>query len=81
MHHIATTLGWCVGMEKKDVQSLRTFGEFLSIYFKVNSSTIAGYMKEKPISSAINNHGKLFKDVFVKVSWEKLNKIHTKLDN
>ena len=75
------SLGWCVGMEKKDVQSLRTFGEFLSIYFKVNSSTIAGYMKEKPISSAINNHGKLFKDVFVKVSWEKLNKIHPKLDN
>lgn len=75
------SLGWCVGMTRKDVQSLTTFGNFLSTYFKVNSSTIGGYMKEKPISSAINKHGSLFKDVFVKANWNKLKEHHPKLAN
>ena len=75
------SLGWCVGMDRRDVQSLRTFGEFLSTYFKVNSVTIAGYMKEKPIFSAINMHGKLFKDVFVEINWVNLKKTYPKLND
>lgn len=73
------SLDWCVGMERKDVQSLIMFGDFLSTYFRVKSSTIGGYMKNKPINSAVKSRGKLFKEVFVSSNWDQLKKIYPEL--
>jgi|GEM_PF-4797240 len=73
------SLGWCVEIGRNCSQSLKSFGEFLSTYFGVKTSTVQGYMKSKDISSAIDNRGKLFKDVFVSSNWNKLIKMHPKM--